>query len=284
VYTPPREDVLFGDIFEAPYFFDVHLRANAARLAFGEFPKKAPLSGHFYIEPNERVPLGDSALVRAYGRSGREREGREHRHTFLLPGRAVLLSDDCHIPTAYGDRPDRSEARGRLMFAPIVDVDKDELAKVAEGSTFGRFALPANTPLPGGGVAELRRTFLVVAEAVDPKQRLAALDEQGRTELEKRWNAFACRRGPLSARENAAKLLRLLVGDEAFAEHDDVAVAVWQTLDLAWEFEGKTMRAASDALESGGESRPILQQVIDDLKGLELLAREARGRLEQLPR
>ena len=179
MYVPPRTEVLFGDIFEAAGFFDVHLRGDSVRLSSAEFPPKAPLRGTFYVEPTDAVPLrGD--VVLAHGRSGRERQGRENVETMRLPGRAVLLSDDCHIPTAYGRRPDRSEARGRLMFAPIVSVDEEELAKVAAGTTFSRFALPAEGRLPEGGVAELRRTFLIAAADVDPGTRLASLDEEGR--------------------------------------------------------------------------------------------------------
>lgn len=283
MYAPPRTEVLFGDIFEAASFFDVHLRGDSARLASAEFPPKAPLNGTFYIEPTEAVPLrGD--VVLAHGRSGRERQGRENVETMRLPGRAVLLSDDCHIPTAYGKRPDRSEARGRLMFAPIVSVDEEALAKVAAGTTFARFALPAEGRLPEGGVAELRRTFLIAAADVDPGTRLASLDEEGRDELEKRWSAFACRRGPEASWENALKLGRLIAGQRDLLDtHADAVQALWQVLDLAWSFEGATMRSASDALEAGRPPGPVLDQVNDDLRGLAALVEHALSLLDGLP-
>lgn len=273
---------MFGDIFEAPHFFDVHLRGDSRRLAFADFPAKAPLSGTFYAAPSEKLPL-QGEVVLAYGRSGRELPGRESRHTTDLPGRAILLSDDCHVPTAYGDRPGRSRARGRLLFAPIVSVDEDELAKVAEGTTFARFALPREGLLPDGGVAELRRTFLVAATAVEPAARLASLDEGGRKALERRWNAFACRRGPEASWENVVKLARLASGGEnPPPAHRDAAQALWQVLDLAWELEGSTMRKVSETLEASAAPEPALSRVREDLRGLIQLGEAALTRLEAL--
>jgi hypothetical protein len=283
VYVQPRAEVLFGDIFEAAGFFDVHLRGDSARLTSAQFPPKAPLSGTFYVEPTEAVPLRDDVVL-AHGRSGREREGREHVDTMRLPGRAVLLSDDCHIPTAYGRRPDRSEARGRLMFAPVVSVDEEELARVGASKTFSRFALPAEGQLSEGAVAELRRTFLVAAADVDPGTRIASLDEAGREALEKRWNAFVCRRGPEASWENALKLGRLVAGQPDLPQATEQAVqALWRVLDLAWSFEGSTMRAASAAFEAGGPSGPVLEDVKDDLRGLAALVEHALSLLDGLP-
>lgn len=160
MYVAPRADVRFGDIFEAPCLYDVHLQGDAARLARGEFPKAAPLSGDFYTEPSDKLRL-NGEVIRAHGRSGREVQGREHRAGHDLPGRAVLLSDDCHVPTAYGHRRDRSQARGRLLFAIVIPASGDEIREVARSANFGRFALRAHELLTEGGIAELRRTFLV---------------------------------------------------------------------------------------------------------------------------
>jgi len=69
VYVKPRDEVLFGDIFEAPYLFDVHLQGDAARLTSAEFPPKAPLDGAFYAELSGKLSLSGD-VVRAHGRSG----------------------------------------------------------------------------------------------------------------------------------------------------------------------------------------------------------------------
>lgn len=279
MYVKPRDEVLFGDIFEAPYLFDVHLQGDAARLTSGEFPPKAPLDGTFFAEPSSKLPLSGD-VVRAHGRSGRERQGPVHRDTVHLPGRALLLSDDCLIPTAYGNRPDRSRANGRLLFAIITPAEADDAAAVADGSNFSRFGLPAGSVLKDSGIAELKNVFLVRARDADPAHRIAGLDDAARNALDKRWNAFICRRGPEASRQNAEKLRTLLV--TAGAHNHDVAVErLWQTLDLAWEFEGRTMRAVSDAAEAIAAPEPSLARVIEDLRGIAALAAEAARLLDQ---
>lgn len=285
MYTTPGADVLFGDIFEAPYVFDVHLQADAVRLSTSEFPQAAPLSGVFHAEPQEKLPLqGD--VVRAHGRSGRELQGREHKGSYDLPGRAILVSDDCHIPTAYGNRPDRSEARGRLMFASVVPADEESVAAVESGASYGRFALPPDELFPEGAVAELRRTFLVAAKAVDPDHRLVSLDGDGRHALERRWNAYTCRRGPETSMQNARKLGQLIAGGkfreeplELNDEQNAAITALWQTLDLGWDFEGATMRRVSDAFEQGREAQAAVDAVVTDLRGVSALAQDAAQKL-----
>lgn len=280
MYVEPRPEVLFGDIFEAPYLFDVHLQADAARLTTAEFPSKAPLHGTFYTEPQEKLAL-TGEVVRAYGRSGQEREGREHSDTHDLPGRAVLLSDDCHIPTAYGDRPDRDEARGRLLFAILRPADEDTIREVAAGTSFARFALPGEPPLGQAAIADLRRVFLVHAKAVDPAHRVAGLDDAGRVALEQRWNAFTCRRGPEASRENAGKLGELLAGGpELTREQREAVTTLWQVLDLSWDLEGRAMRSASDAFEQGGDVAAALGEVVEGLRGVSALANAAADQLE----
>ena len=280
MYIDAGPDVLFGDIFEAQYLFDVHLQGDATRLARGAFPRRAPLTGTFFAEPQENLALNTDVVV-AHGRSGQEKEGREHKGTYDRPGQALLVSDDCHIPTAYGDRPDRSGARGRLMFAPIVPVDEDELRAVAEGSSYSRFALPAAGRISQPSVAELKRVFQVNARAVDPEDRIGALDDDSRQQLEKRWAAFACRRGPLVSNENASKLARLMAGSAEPSEPQVTAVTtLWQTLDLGWDIEGRIMRRASDALEQEHPARPVVEEVVDGLRGLVELAGLAADRLE----
>lgn len=275
MYVAPRADVRFGDIFEAPCLYDMHLQGDAARLARGELPKAAPLSGDFYTEPSDKLRL-NGEVIRAHGRSGREVQGREHRAGHDLPGRAVLLSDDCHVPTAYGHRRDRSPARGRLLFAIVIPASGDEIREVARSANFGRFALRAHELLTEGGIAELRRTFLVRARDVHPDHRVASLDDAGRLLLERRWNAHACRRGPETSLQNAQRVGRLLARESPPTPEQLAAVErLWHTLDLAWDLEGRTMRAASDALEAGLPADAQLAQIVADLQGVSVLAGEA---------
>jgi hypothetical protein len=280
VFIVPRADVLFGDVFEADYLFDVHLEGDAVRLTESAFPAKAPLSGPFYTEPSEKLKLNGD-FVRAHGRSGREHPGRESEGTLADPGRAVLLSDDCYIPTAYGSRGDRRSGNGRLLFAIVSKADEGEDVVATVGGNFARFAMPADGPIESNGIAELKNTFLVRAGDVDPAHRIASLDDSGRLALEKRWNAFACRRGPEASQVNASKLGQLLTrGSAPTAEQNDAITLLWQSLELNWDFEGRTMRSVSDALEASEEPEPSLTRVIDDLRRISMLAGEAATRLE----
>lgn len=279
-FISPRPDVLFGDIFEADYLFDVHIEGDAMRLTESTFPPRAPLSGVFYTQPTDKLRLvGDYVL--AHGRSGRERPGREGQGTIPEPGRAVLLSDDCYIPTIYGSRGDRRLGNGRLLFAIITKAEDGTDVVTTAGSNFARFALPADGPITWSGIAELKNTFLVRARDVDPSHRIASLDDAGRLALDKRWNAFVCRRGPEASQINAQKLGTLIVGKNAPTPDQEAAIALlWQTLDLNWDFEGRTMRSVSDALEAGQDPAPSLSLVIEDLRRISVLANEAAGRLE----
>lgn len=279
MFINPRPDVLFGDVFEADYLFDVHLEGDAVRLAEGAFPPRAPLSGSFYAEPGDKLgPNGD--FVRAHGRTGREHAGRENQGTLAEPGRAILLSDDCYIPTVYGNRGDRRSGNGRLLFAIITEADGEDVVATV-GSNFARFALPADGPITASGIAELKNSFLVRARDVEPSHRIASLDEDGRSALEKRWNAFVCRRGPEASQANASKLGQLLTGPNAPTVEQTAAVELlWQTLDINWDFEGRTMRSVSDALEAAEGPEPSLTRVIDDLRRISVLASETADRLE----
>jgi hypothetical protein len=281
VYVAPRPDILFGDIFEASYLFDVALHDDAARLTSSEFPPKAPIQGPFYAPPSEKLRLAGDVVL-AHGQTWREKPGRKNRDSFDLPGRALLLSDDCHVPTARGDRPDRSDAgRGRLLFAIVAAASAEEIAAAQARVNYNRFALPPAELLPDGGIAELQRLFSVRARDVQPEHRLAALDADGRRALDVRWNAFAARRGPEAAKQNANKLAYLLAGSEGPTPEDAQAgQSVWELLDFAWDIEGSTMRAVSDAYESGVARDEATDRVVEDLRALSLLATQAADRID----
>jgi hypothetical protein len=283
----PLAEIYFGDIFEAAYLFDVHLADDAARMGRGEFPpivqQKLGTTDPFY---STGMPINDD-VVRAHGRSGRERPGRKNKAALTLPGRAVLLSDDCHIPTAYDDRPDRerdiSAARGRLLFASLIDATEEEIAELG-GNSYGRFPFPAH-PLLGNqaAIAELRRPFTVHARAVEPAHRLASLDEKAKRQLESRWNAFACRRGPEAARANAQKLGKLLqAGAKPTSTEKETVTLVGSTLVTAWDLEGTVMRNVSLAQERDGTGDAELEALSRQLQQLAAVADEAANGVAKL--
>jgi hypothetical protein len=284
----PGDEILFGDIFEASYLFDVHLADDAARMGRGEFPpvvqQKYGTTDPLY---STGLPVNDD-IVRAHGRSGREREGRKNKDTLTLPGRAILLSDDCHIPTAYGDRPgrerDRTQARGRLMFASLIDATDDQIAEIAGDNNYGRFAIPAHALLgKQPAIAELRRPFTVHARAVDPAHRLASLEPDVKRRLETRWNAFSCRRGPEAARTNAQKLGKLLqAGEEPGSQEKEAAQLVGTTLVTAWDLEGSVMRSVSLAQERGESGNAEIEALSRQLQELAALADTAANKIATL--
>lgn len=278
MYISPRGEVMFGDIFEGAYLFDAHLDEDAIRLGRAEFPPKAKIQGTFY---SGSIPV-NADVVLAHGRSGRETDGRGRPESLRLPGRAILISDDCHILTAYGDRPgrehDRLRARGRLMFAPIYGASDEAIEKVRAGATFGRFALPAHRLLGGmGGIAELRRTFLVAARAADPQDRIASLDDAARRRLEMRWNAFACRRGPEASLEHVKKLGLILSRKGEGEEVEKVAAAVGQALVAGWELEGHIMRDVAAAQEHASEEDAAIEATVRQLRELAAASDQAAG-------
>jgi hypothetical protein len=284
----PGEEMLFGDIFEASYLFDVHLADDAARMGRGEFPpsvqQKLGTTEPLY---STAIPINED-VVRAHGRSGRERDGRKNKDTLTLPGRAILLSDDCHVPTAYGDRPgrerDRSRARGRLMFASLIDATEAEIAAMASDNNYGRFAIPAHELLAGqSAIAELRRPFTVHARAVDPAHRLASLEPEAKRQLETRWNAFVCRRGPEAARANAQKLGKLLQTDaHPSGREKEAAQLVGATLVTAWDMEGLVMRNVSLAQERGESGDTEIEALSRQLQELAALADTAASKVSAL--
>lgn len=277
MYLPPRADVSFGDIFEAAHLFDAHLRADARLLSQGDFPAKAPLAGTFFTDPSAKMPLLRQDNLLAHGRSGRLKESE--------PGRAVLLTDDCAIETVLGKRADRKEARGRLLFA-IVRGDSaeavDAFAKSKE-INFGRFPLVADPLLDDeAGVLELRRLFMVDVRDVDPKARLASLDDDARDKLAKRFSAYVLRRGAEVGALEATKLTAILEGAPgAGATERATAELVGAVYDAAWDFESRTT-AVVDDLEIGvGSAVDELPAVVAALDELAKLATAAARELEQ---
>src|SRR5207249_2010770 len=141
------------------------------------------------------------------------------------------------------------------------------------------------TPADGfeGGIAELYRVFAVSGQALlNTDDRVVALDDDARARLEQRWAAFATRRGPLAAADNATKLAHvldakgdagrfaLLVGGDALPSDavQKLAEAVARTLIQAWRAEGEIMQKIADVHEKrglGAEEAALLESELRTL-------------------
>ncbi len=98
-------------------------------------------------------------------------------HDFVLahgtPCLGILVSDDCAIDDAFGVDRQRADPRGRLLFAAVTEATQLEIQALEDLPAFDRFPLPADARF-AGGIAELRRVFMLDARAVktDPGDRV----------------------------------------------------------------------------------------------------------------
>jgi hypothetical protein len=274
MYRTPnaKEPVLFGDVFSSAWLFDAVIREDA-------------------------MPLREIELARGRGRGFAPvgADGPQTRKDFLLAHgrscRAILLSDDCEIETCLV----RREGKSRLLFAAVSPwpADNATAAKTARMATFRRHPLePANGF--EGGIVELFRLFAVSGEAIlKPDGRVVGLNDEARALLEQRWAAFATRRGPLAAVDNATKLAHvleangdadrfdLLIGGDAVPGDaaQDVAKAVARTLNQAWRTEGEVMQKIAEVHEnrSAGEGEVAVLEA--EMRKLGELAIEAADQI-----
>jgi len=266
-----EEPLLFGDVFSSEWLFDAVIKEDA-------------------------VPLGEIALSGGRGRGYAPTGGAfVTQKDFLLahgrPCRAVLLSDDCEIETCLV----RKAGKSRLTFAAVMPWPEDEgaAARAASMTSFRRHPLPPGDGFEGG-VAELYRLFAVSGQALlDTHGRVARLGDQARADLEQRWAAFATRRGPLAAADNASKLAHVLdaKGDATrlAALHGGVALpadaaqeagkAVARTCAQAWRVEGEIMQRIADVHEARGAGAPEVELLEEELRKLGELAVAAADEL-----
>jgi AcrR family transcriptional regulator len=278
MYRRPSSDepLLFGDVFSSEWLFDAVIREDA-------------------------MPLRDIELARGRGRGFAPvtAAGPKTEKDFLLahgrPCRAILVSDDCEIETCIVRRAGKS----RLLFAVVSPWPSDQAAAehAAQMQTFRRHPLE---PADGfeGGIAELFRLFAVSGEALlKTGGRVAGLEDYARARLEQRWAAFATRRGPIAAVDNATKLAHVLDanGDSRRFEElirgdavpqevaHDVAKAVARALTQAWRTEGEIMQQIADvhATRTAGEDEVALLEA--EMRKLGELALEAADQLRARP-
>jgi hypothetical protein len=255
-YAGPEEVISFGDIFEAEFFHDVFLKADAVRMGTRDMVKKYG-GGLMYaasFDRNKEFVLGRGA-----------------------PYRAMLIADNCLVDRILDQANRGRRPQGRLLFAPIVEIDG-----ASEMKDFGRFLIPPWEGRLLPSVVELRRCFMVDAPDIlaHGESRVAALTDAARADLEVRWNAYAARRGPLANARNAEKAAELAAGLPENGDLDpELAEQIAGALQTSWLLEGQALEAVSDAYSEHREGREELEKLEEGLRELGERATEAAERL-----
>lgn len=266
--------LLFGDVFSPDWLFDAVVNDDTVRLA--EINMKGGMRGYAPIKADG--PETGKDFILAHGEACR----------------AVLLADDCEIETCLV----RKGGRGRLLFAVISawPDDEDEATKARAMSTFRRHPLEPGEYFDGG-IVELHRLFAVNGRALTSLgsgDRIVALGDAARSGLEQRWAAFATRRGPLAALDNATKLAHVLdAGDdvqrfERFRSGEaapagataETAKSVARAFAQAWKAEGEVMQGIAEAHEAKHAGHSEVAQLEDALRTLAELASTAADGLQ----
>ncbi|MDQ3631346.1 MAG: hypothetical protein M3417_08805 [Actinomycetota bacterium] len=233
-YLPAlRAELSFGDMCDAEFLFDVHVRRDARAMG-------SDLAGAGYAK--KRWNTDDEVRFFLPGINIQDDESYVLAHG--VHRQAALLSDDCLIATALG-RDTGTPTRRRLLFAPVVEGTGDEVAEL-DGSNFARFPLPADEHHGTHAIVELRRCFMVDARDIHAALQAGALrtrslSDGSREQLAIRWAAYTLRRGPFVAEDNAEKFAELLL-DNGRADEEtalDVATKVANVVAAAWGAEGR---------------------------------------------
>lgn len=254
----PRPELGFGDVCEAEFLFDVHVRADARALTREEtsapFAKKrwGLDSAISYF-----VPLPSGAPDNYVLGHGRQR-------------RALVVSDDCFIASALGRQGQTPD--GRIMFAPVVDVNQEELDQLTELPTYGRLGLAADEVYGQHAIVELRRAFMADARDVAAAGvgfAVRSLDDDARDGLSIRWAAYALRRGKFVVEDNLEKFAELLLA-QAIDEEEVTrfSLAVGTVAALGWRYEGKGIEDAGVAFDEGRPPEPVIDELEEELVAL----------------
>jgi len=277
MYEPPEERVRFGDIFETPFLFDVHVAADATSIPQYDLPPNlAKALGKALMLP-EGLPPGSLPLHSPlFPPRAQQDFVRAHGGSHL----AVLVSDNCTISDMFGYERERAKRSGRLIFAPIAQVTPSELDTVKAQGNYERFPLDPGIGF-GGGVVELRRVFMADKRALEPGQRITTLNPDMKELLEVRWAAYAARRGPAVFNRNAIKLATLLSGGGSpTAQATGAAAQVAEVLALTWRLEGSDLENAATAADDGTPLEPAVDALIERLSEIADAATAARQHLE----
>jgi len=277
-YEPAlRQELSFGDICEADFLYDVHVREDARAMGV-EFASAKFATKRWNID--EEVPYYIPGIgIKA---------GQNYVLAHGVHQQAVLLSDDCLIATALG-RDGAGPTNRRLLFAPVVEATEDEVAELA-GGNFGRFPLPADAHDADDRIADLRRCFMVDARDVDAALKaggfqVRSLDDATRDDLAIRWSAYALRRGPFVAEDNLEKFVEYLlitgrVDDEGAVI--DAARALADVVAAAWGYEGRGVEGAGTAADDGRDPQEVIDRLVEELEQLRATADAALDALRKL--
>ena len=270
-----RAGLSFGDVCEAEFLYDVHVREDARALLRDEAPasfskkKWGVDEAVSYFVPGLAPKQGDSfALAHGW-----------HR-------RSICLSDDCLILSALG-RGGRDPG-GRILFAPVVECSGDYLAKLEEAPTYGRFPLPGDSVHTSHAIVELRCCFMVDARSVHtalPDLVVLSTADETRQELADRWTAYSARRGPFVVEDNLEKFAELLV-DSGFDEDEVIRLAdsLGRVAGAAWAYEGGGLEAAGVAGDESSAPGPVLSELEQQLEVLAGHASDALAAVRACPR
>jgi hypothetical protein len=273
-YEPKlRAELSFGDICEAEFLYDVHVRADARSMgrevAPAKFAKKmwGMDEDLTYFVPALDPKQGDN-FVLARG----------------THSQAILLSDDCVIATVLG-RDTGKPTNKRLIFAPLAPAADADL----DTANFGRFPLLADEQFDEPLMADLRRCFMAdgrdVHAALDAGGfRARSLTEDTRGELAIRWSAYALRRGPFVAEDSLEKFAEYAI-DSGLASEEAVVDASSKLFDVvgaAWGYEGRGVEVAGNAREDKRDPRQVVEVLIEELEQLRGVADDALAALRQL--
>lgn len=246
-----RSELSFGDVCDAEFLYDVHVREDARAMTREEAPatfakKKWDIDQPVpYFVPSLDLKRDESyALAHGW-----------HR-------RAICMSDDCLILSVFGrDR----EPDGRLLFAPVVDATDEAMNDLNEAPTYGRFPLPGDEVHGQHAIVELRRCFMADARdvyAALPAFVVLSTADTTRQGLANRWAAYSCRRGPFVAEDNVEKFAQLLV-DTGLGEDEavDLAQGLANVAGAAWAYEGRGLEAAGVAGDEKTAPEPVLAEL-----------------------
>lgn len=268
------DPLLFGDVFSSDWLFDAFVHEDAVALAPINL-SRGQGRGYAPIAP-EGPYKTEKDFMLAHGHSCR----------------AILLSDDCEIETCVV----RRKGKSRLVFAAVGPwpEDPEEAQAALERTTFRRHPLQPEGAF-AGGIVDLVRLFAVSGKALlETDGRLVGLGEDARAALEQRWAAFATRRGPLAAADNATKLAHVLDaqgdnarltqlqggGDLPDSGAQEAAKAVATALNQGWRVEGEIMQKIADVYEARGAGADEIALLQAELRKLGDLALTAADHLQ----
>lgn len=284
-------DYRFGDIFEAPWIFDLVLRRDSVPVSLQQVPGR-PEQQAFYAQDistirGQRSYPKDRVIAHADG----EGLAIGHGNGAL----AVIVSDTCDIAEAVRAK------RGRLTLAALAKLppEGEERDKALATLAFDRY--PAS-PQPeidfDGGVIEFQQTFSIMTkDLVEAATRVLTIDDDRVRQLvHYRWSAHATRHGPVAAADGALKLAKLLTanGDperaktlrlDRAAPIDPVDLSIVEPLKdlllIPWLLEGPVVDRIGTALEEGRAYRPILNDVLALLNSIGSRAERAIEAIER---